>query len=346
MPTKTPQAVEEIVRPVSRPQKDKGRKTIAKNYNKLQVLKIVYVATDSVFPNAYNPNRQSDREFELLLSSMTEDGFTTPVVVQKKTNQIVDGEHRWRAATRLGLTEIPVVFVDMTPEQQRIATLRHNRARGSEDVELTIKILQDLRELGALEQAVTSLHITDRELKVLIDDLPAPEQMAGQTFSPSWIPTDIGKEPALRTFEDKEIHIHKKALEEKEEFTNQLANAPSLTDQGELSKMVAKKFTTITFIMEGKKAAFVKKTLGDEEAPEKLLKMACLKVYNTPHLMEQVERWNEKYLNTFYKIIGKKRPAKPLYSDPGHKGLKKAQDERKKKGIPEPKSKRTKHATY
>ena len=74
-----------------------------KKFNKLQTLVVEYVPTDTLFPNAYNPNRQSDREFELLMKSMEEDGFTQPVVAQAKTKQIVDGEHRWRAATRLRL---------------------------------------------------------------------------------------------------------------------------------------------------------------------------------------------------------------------------------------------------
>src|SRR5690349_8625748 len=151
-----------IVEPIIRPTGRRGKKNIniAKKYNTLETLTISYVNIDTLYPNAYNPNRQSDREFELLLKSMEEDGFTTPIVAQSTTKMIVDGEHRWRAAKRLGYKEIPVVLVDMTDPQMRIATLRHNRARGSEDIELTIKVLQDLRTLGALDHAVDSLNMT------------------------------------------------------------------------------------------------------------------------------------------------------------------------------------------
>lgn len=186
--TTTQKTVEDLHRQEVRKLELKGRRAVSKSFNTLQSLEIEYVTPDSIYPNAYNPNRQSEREFELLCSSMLEDGFTTPVLVHKATREIVDGEHRWRAAQQLGLKEIPVVFVDMTNEQMRISTLRHNRARGAEDIEMTVKILQDLRELGALDHAVDSLGISDREMAGLLDDLPAPEALAAETYSDSWVP--------------------------------------------------------------------------------------------------------------------------------------------------------------
>jgi ParB-like chromosome segregation protein Spo0J len=174
---------------------DKGRKAVEKKARTLQRLTVEYVPTDSLRPNDYNPNRQSEHDFELLLRSMREDGFTQPIIVQPDLT-IVDGEHRWRAARTLGLAEVPVVKVDMTPEQMRIATLRHNRARGSEDVELTAQLLRDLRELGALDWAADSLLLDDVELQRLLDDIPAPEALAAPEFSDAWVPlgTRYGRE--------------------------------------------------------------------------------------------------------------------------------------------------------
>lgn len=130
---------------------DKGMAAVGKKASALERLVVEYVAVDSIKPNSYNPNRQTERDFELLLLSMKEDGFTQPIVCQRESREIVDGEHRWRAGRHLGLEMVPVVFVDMTMEQMRISTLRHNRARGSEDIDLSTKVLQDLRELGALD---------------------------------------------------------------------------------------------------------------------------------------------------------------------------------------------------
>lgn len=183
----------DVVEPLGRQEvrtlQEKGRKAVEKKLSTLVTLVVEYVSPDSIYPNDYNPNRQTERDFELLLSSMTEDGFTQPILVQRKTNIIVDGEHRWRAAHRLGLTEIPVVFTDMSPSQARVSTLRHNRARGSEDIELTIEVLKDLRDLGALDHAIDSLGMSDKEINALIEDLPAPEKQAAEEHSNAWMVT-------------------------------------------------------------------------------------------------------------------------------------------------------------
>jgi ParB/RepB/Spo0J family partition protein len=144
----------------------------------LQTLKIEYVAIDSVKPNDYNPNRQSEHDFELLCKSIDEDGMTQPVVVLRKDNVIVDGEHRWRACKALGFEQVPVVFTDMTPAQARIATLRHNRARGEEDVELAAAVLRDLVSLGATDWVKDSLNLDEVELSNFLEAVDKQDGMS------------------------------------------------------------------------------------------------------------------------------------------------------------------------
>ena len=166
----------------------RGKKAIETKTNRLERLVVEYVPIDSVVPNSYNSNRQNPHDFELLLKSIREDGFTTPIIVMKSNNEIVDGEHRWRASRELGYKEIPVVFVDMTEAQRMGATLRHNRARGQEDIELTASIFRDLRELGALDWAQDALLMDDLELERLMEDTPISEALAGSEFSTAWQP--------------------------------------------------------------------------------------------------------------------------------------------------------------
>lgn len=200
----------------------KGQKSIEKKAQALGVLQIEYVPVTSIKPNSYNPNRQSDHEFELLCHSILEDGFTQPIVCQRSSREFVDGEHRWTGfivteymkrngmigenytfdrtavpslrARRLEIAApdmmIPVVFVDMTVEQMRIATLRHNKARGSHDIELETQVLRDLQELGALEWAQDSLMMSDEEINRLLEDIPAPEALAGEEYEQAWEPSD------------------------------------------------------------------------------------------------------------------------------------------------------------
>lgn len=170
----------------------KGRKVVASASSRLEMLKVQYVPVDAVKPNSYNPNRQTDKDFDLLLRSMREDGFTQPIIVHAESKMIVDGEHRWRAARELGLPEVPVVFVDMSDEQMRVSTLRHNRARGSEDVDRGAQVLRDLRELGALDWAKDSLAINDKELEMLLEDADAATTLAAEDFGDAWVPTRVG----------------------------------------------------------------------------------------------------------------------------------------------------------
>ena len=150
--------------------KDVAQEPVSEGEKKLSkkdsFLGVEWVPIESLKPNWYNPNRQSEYEFELLLKSMKEDGFTQPILALKKDRMIVDGEHRWRAAQTLGYKEVPVVFTDMSIEQMMVSTLRHNRARGSEDAELVNRVLKDLKDLGAEDWVKDSLMISDDEMNL------------------------------------------------------------------------------------------------------------------------------------------------------------------------------------
>jgi len=190
----TPEETEERV--ISRRALKRGQEIVKKKTNYLKEVKIEYIKIEELKPNEYNPNRQNEHDFELLLRSMEEDGFTQPIVVLKD-NTIVDGEHRWRAARTLKMKTVPCVRVNMDKEQARISTLRHNRARGSEDIELSTQMLRDLEQLGALEWAKDSLMMSDDEINKLLEDIPAPEALAGEEFNEGWIPEKgIGSEVA------------------------------------------------------------------------------------------------------------------------------------------------------
>lgn len=267
----------------------KGKKEIEKKNVSLQELAIEYVSIDSIKPNNYNPNRQSEHDFELLVKSMEEDGFTQPIIVQKATKMIVDGEHRWRAASVLGYKEIPVVYVDMTPEQMRIATLRHNRARGSEDMELSVQVLRDLQELGALDWAQDSLMLTDEEVNRLLEDIPVPEALANDDYSQSWEPSELSDEDnqitnttsrqvdgtthggemitaasakAVETIKERQALIDKAKNEEEREMARQQT-----------------KLYRVSLIFANEEAEIIEKVLGKEPAL-KLLEL-CKKVLST-----------------------------------------------------------------
>ncbi len=179
---------------------------------RLDRVTVEYVAAGSISPNSYNNHRHTDDTFGLLLGSMEDDGFTTPILVDEESREIVDGEHRWlawiilshilrtdRELSDLNVqeirqfraevkdqhseriiedTELPVIFVDFPPTQKRISGLRHNRARGYEDPDATADLMIDLLELGSLEEAQDALRISDADLAKMIPVLPPDELLA------------------------------------------------------------------------------------------------------------------------------------------------------------------------
>jgi len=256
----------------------KGQKEIEKKSHALKRLVIQYVPVTDIKPNSYNPNRQDPHAFELLLKSIREDGFTQPIVVVKVTDAtkadpafkaaqvgdtvVVDGEHRWRAAQHLGMKEVPVVYTDMTPEQMRIATLRHNRARGDEDLELTAQVLKDLRELGALDWAQDSLMMDDVEMQKLLDDIPAPEALAGEEFGEAWAPEKGAGVSHVRANHDADATPE--ALTKQREQEAAIANAKN--EEERAAAMRDSNVYRLALMFTGEEAVEVKKALGDKPA--------------------------------------------------------------------------------
>jgi ParB-like chromosome segregation protein Spo0J len=212
---------------------------------------------------------------------------TQPVVCIKTEDgriKIVDGEHRWRAAHSLGFDEIPVVITPMTEEQAKIATLRHNRARGSEDIDLTAELLRDLEKVGALDWAQDSLMLDDAELNKLLEDIAAPDALAGEDWTEAWEPSndrDVEDDDELETTtETREIQSGGggtvaaassiAAVERQREREKQLAQAKTAEERQALRKDhdIFRLYLTFT----GDEATLVKQVLGDHAA-EKVIEM-------------------------------------------------------------------------
>ena len=125
---------------------------------KSPVYNVIAVPIEKVVPNTYNPNTVAPPEMKLLYDSIKEDGYTMPIVcyyakAQDRYN-IVDGFHRYRVMLEYpdiyqrenGM--LPVSVIDKPLAQRMASTIRHNRARGSHDVDLMSNIVKELHELG------------------------------------------------------------------------------------------------------------------------------------------------------------------------------------------------------
>ncbi len=135
--------------------------------------KIISVPVEKIEPNTYNPNSVAPPELKLLYDSIKEDGYTMPIVCYHDSERdvyiIVDGFHRYRIMLDYpdiyerehGL--LPVSVINKPLDSRMASTIRHNRARGSHDVDLMANIIRELHELGRSDSWISKHLGMDRD---------------------------------------------------------------------------------------------------------------------------------------------------------------------------------------
>jgi ParB-like chromosome segregation protein Spo0J len=157
------------------------------------------VPIDKVTANDYNPNSVAPPEMELLETSIWEDGYTQPVVTvyDAEADQyvVVDGFHRFltlKNSRRIREREgdmLPVVVLDKSMSDRMASTIRHNRARGSHNIELMSQIVSELVEMGKGDRWICE------HIGMSPDELLRMKQITGlaslftnRDFSEAWEP--------------------------------------------------------------------------------------------------------------------------------------------------------------
>ena len=165
------------------------------------VYNVVAVPIEKIEPNSYNPNSVAPPEMKLLYDSIKEDGYTMPIVCYYSAENdkyiIVDGFHRYRIM--LDYKDIferekgmlPVTVIDKPIDERMASTIRHNRARGSHDVDLMSNIINELHEIGRSDAWIA------RHLGMDKDEILRLKQITGLTvlfrdveFGQAWKPVE------------------------------------------------------------------------------------------------------------------------------------------------------------
>ncbi len=158
--------------------------------------KIQWIDREEISPNNYNPNKVAPKELKLLKTSIIEDGWTQPIVINSN-NTIVDGFHRWTVSGHkeiYSLTngKVPVVVIQSeNKSQQQMATIRHNRARGTHGVLEMSNIISDMVEQGVSGDDIAARLGMEKEEVVRLlfrSGIPKSEVFKDMEFSKSWTP--------------------------------------------------------------------------------------------------------------------------------------------------------------
>ena len=137
-------------------------------------IEVVYVPIDTLRPDPFNPRRISDAELEALTRSLQQFGLVDPIVARREDGAVIGGHQRLLAARRLGMKTVPVVFLDLPPEQARLLNLALNKISGSWDQELLARLLADLEAAPGVDLALSGF--SEDEVAKLLKTLEAREK--------------------------------------------------------------------------------------------------------------------------------------------------------------------------
>lgn len=144
----------------------------------------------AIKPNPWNYRGMSQAMFEKEVTSFRTFGYINPILTRRHPSgegfEIIDGEHRWKAAQHLGITEIDLVELvdDETgePIDERTAkklTIVLNETHGDVRYDDLGKLVATLDAEGGHRDLLEQLPFPDAELKALLalfdDTSRAPE---------------------------------------------------------------------------------------------------------------------------------------------------------------------------
>lgn len=150
---------------------------------KSPVYNVLSVPIEKIQANSYNPNSVAPPEMKLLYQSIKEDGYTMPIVcyylVDQDRYEIVDGFHRYQVMlTHRDIYDrengmMPVVVIEKDISNRMASTIRHNRARGSHDIDLMVNIVSELTQSGMSDAWIM------RHIGMDADELLRLKQLSG-----------------------------------------------------------------------------------------------------------------------------------------------------------------------
>ena len=158
------------------------------------------VSAESVQGNDYNPNHVAPPEMRLLKLSMAKDGITMPVVVcdtpddKEHPYTVVDGFHRTtviqhdKVVSEMTHGYVPVSRLNKGLEDRITATVRHNMARGTHQVELSAKLVVLLKKHNWTNARIgKELGMEPDEVLRLKQTTGLAEAFRDEEFSKSWV---------------------------------------------------------------------------------------------------------------------------------------------------------------
>lgn len=178
---------------------------------------VLWIKSDDVRANDYNPNAVAPPEMKLLELSIKEDGYTQPIVTWKVDNEreVIDGFHRNRVGREsrevnkriMGYLPVVTINADREDRGDRIAaTIRHNRARGKHQIQAMTDIVIELSRRNWSDKKICDhLGMEEDEVLRLKQITGLAEMFSDQEFSKSWDIEDLESE--IETLDESAVRV-------------------------------------------------------------------------------------------------------------------------------------------
>lgn len=144
------------------------------NNQSSQKLQTVYVKIDDLIKADYNPRKWSEKALNDLKASIKKFGLVDPAVVngaENRKNVVIGGHMRIEAAKALGITEMPVVYLNIPDiEKEKELNIRLNKNQGEFDFALLANFAEDfLKEVGFNSEELDSIFDWDDDSPEVFD---------------------------------------------------------------------------------------------------------------------------------------------------------------------------------
>lgn len=157
---------------------------------------VLWVKSDTIQANEYNPNVVASPEMKLLHTSIKLDGYTQPIVtydMQNGMREVVDGFHRNRVGKEYPDIKkrthgyLPVTTLDKPIDERIGSTIRHNRARGTHQIRPMSDIVLNLSKEGWTDEEICNKIGMDLDEVIRLKQITGlKEAFQNHDFSKSW----------------------------------------------------------------------------------------------------------------------------------------------------------------
>lgn len=138
-------------------------------------------------------------DLEVLFRSMEDYGWLQPLIVQRSSNTIIDGNYRWEIASnseklvKLGKNLVPVIYVDCDDVEAMILHGRLNRGRGNVLAKRLSRIIQTVlrsKKYGEPDlKRMLAMHAD--EMDMMVDGtLLKDKKISDHKYSNAWVPIE------------------------------------------------------------------------------------------------------------------------------------------------------------